>query len=70
VRIVSGKEFLRILQKRGWVVIRSRGSHFMLEKEGYPLLIVPVHGSKTLKAGVLKGLLKDAGMTEADLLDA
>ncbi|MEW6266024.1 MAG: type II toxin-antitoxin system HicA family toxin [Thermodesulfobacteriota bacterium] len=67
MRSISGKELCRHLERQGWVLNRSKGSHFMYEKEGFPLLVVPVHGSKPLRIGTLKGLLRDAGLTEADL---
>ena len=69
MRPTSGREFIRLLERRGWVLVRSRGSHFMYRKEGLPLLVVPVHGNKPLKRDTLQGLMKDAGMTEKDLED-
>jgi predicted RNA binding protein YcfA (HicA-like mRNA interferase family) len=57
----SGLEFCRFLERNGWVLLRQRGSHRVYGKAGEALrLAVPVHGSKPLKLGVFKGLLKDA----------
>jgi predicted RNA binding protein YcfA (HicA-like mRNA interferase family) len=40
------------------------GKHFKLRKEGNPnIMSVPVHGGKTLKKGLVFGLLRCAGMT-------
>jgi len=67
MKSVSGKDFVRLLESRGWVLLRSRGSHFMYQKEGHPLLIVPVQGNRALRPGLLSGLLKDAGLHDTDL---
>jgi predicted RNA binding protein YcfA (HicA-like mRNA interferase family) len=67
MKSVSGKDFIRLLESKGWVLLRSRGSHFMYQKAGHPLLIVPVHGNKALRPGLLNCLLKDAGLDEAEL---
>ncbi|MGI9175319.1 MAG: type II toxin-antitoxin system HicA family toxin [Rhodothermales bacterium] len=50
MKAVSGKEFARLLEKRGWELKRVRGSHHVYTKTGHPARIsVPVHGSKSLK---------------------
>ncbi|MGB2728430.1 MAG: type II toxin-antitoxin system HicA family toxin [Halobacteriota archaeon] len=32
------------------------------------ILIIPVHGNKPIKMGLLKGLIKDAGLTNEEFL--
>jgi predicted RNA binding protein YcfA (HicA-like mRNA interferase family) len=65
---VSGKEFIRIIEKRGWVLKRVKGSHHVFTKEGQPeRIVIPVHGNRPLKIGLLRHLMKIAGITEADL---
>jgi len=68
VKQVSGKAFVRILQKHGWVLDRIRGSHHVFTKEGSPeRIVIPVHGNRPLKIGLLKSQMKIAGLKEADL---
>ena len=65
---ISGKEFIRILQKRGWRLKRISGSHHIFIKEGHrERIVIPVHGNQPLKIGLLKHQMKIAGLTEADL---
>ena len=65
---VSGKEFIRVLQKRGWILKRINGSHHIFTKEGQPeRIVIPVHGNRPLKIGLLKHQMKIAGLTESDL---
>ena len=48
---------------------RIEGSHHILVKEGAEeILSVPVHGTKPIKVGLLKGLIKDAGLTNDEFL--
>jgi predicted RNA binding protein YcfA (HicA-like mRNA interferase family) len=68
VKTVSGKDFTKLLEKKGWELRRIKGSHHIYTKPGYPARIsVPVHGNNPLKIGLLKYLMKVADMTEKDL---
>ena len=69
MKVVSGKHFCKVLGKHGWVLKRTtKGSHFIYTKPGHPATIsVPVHGNQDLKKGLQADLMKQAGLTEADL---
>lgn len=59
---VSGEKAIRALGRLGFHQARQRGSHVILKKDGFPLLLsVPLHGE--LKAGTLRSLIRDAGIT-------
>jgi predicted RNA binding protein YcfA (HicA-like mRNA interferase family) len=63
VRTVSGKEFAQILIRYGWQLRRINGSHHIFTKTGSPARIsVPVHGNESLKIGLLRHLMKLAGI--------
>lgn len=65
---VSGKEFVRLVQHRGWILKRVNVSHHILTKEGQrERIVVPVHGTQPLKIGLLKNQMKIAGLTGDDL---
>jgi predicted RNA binding protein YcfA (HicA-like mRNA interferase family) len=54
---------IRALERDGWVVVRQRGSHVHLRKEGNPSVVsVPYH-TGDLRRGTVMGILKDAGIT-------
>lgn len=64
--VVSGKALIRALERDGWAVVRQRGSHVRLKKEGRrTALVVPLH--KEIRRGTLAGILRDAGMTADEL---
>ena len=54
----SGREMVRFLQRRGFNVLRIRGSHHVMAS-GNHHTVVPVHGNETLKIGTLRSILRD-----------
>jgi predicted RNA binding protein YcfA (HicA-like mRNA interferase family) len=64
---VSGKRMCRILEDRGWTRVRVSGGHFIFARPGQPNVTVPVHGNRDLKPKTQKGIMRDAGLTDADL---
>ncbi len=57
-----------MLERHGWELRRVHGSHHIYGKPGVPVrLSVPVHGNRPLKAGLLRHLLKLAGIRESEL---
>jgi predicted RNA binding protein YcfA (HicA-like mRNA interferase family) len=65
---VSGREFARVVERHGWTLRRITGSHHIYARSGSPVrLSIPIHGNKPLKTGLLKSLMKSAGLTEGDL---
>lgn len=68
MKIVSGKEFCRILEKIGWELKTIKGSHHVYMKTGKKERIsVPVHGNKSLKSGLQRALMKIAEIKDFDL---
>ncbi len=62
LKLVSGAEAVKKLQRAGWTVMRQKGSHVMLIKPGYQwTLSVPQHDE--IGPGLLRKLLKQAGLT-------
>lgn len=62
---VTGKEFIRVLERHGWTLLRISGSHHIYGKAGKAVrLSVPVHGNQPLKTGLLRRLAKAAELPE------
>ncbi len=65
---VSGKMLVKVLEREGWVLLRIKGSHHIYGKVGSIVkLSVPIHGNQPLRIGLLRHLLKMAGLEEKDL---
>jgi len=53
----------RILKRDGWYIVRQSGSHIIMKHPGKKgRLIVPFHGGKKVKQGLLKTILKQANI--------
>lgn len=64
---VSGAEVVRALGRLGFAVARQRGSHIVLRR-GPSGCVVPNH--RELKTGTLAGVLKQAGVSAEDFMNA
>jgi predicted RNA binding protein YcfA (HicA-like mRNA interferase family) len=65
---VSGIALCKIVERHGWTLKRVTGSHHIYAKAGASVIVcIPVHGNRDLPTGTLRSLLKDAGLSEADL---
>jgi predicted RNA binding protein YcfA (HicA-like mRNA interferase family) len=68
MKSVSGRDFARIVERRGWVLLRVSGSHHIYGKSGSVVrLSIPIHGSRPLKTGLLRHLAKLADLSDEDL---
>lgn len=68
MKAISGKDFARLLERKGWVLRRVNGSHHIYSKEGNPARIsLPIHKNIPLKVGLQKHLMKTAGIEESEL---
>lgn len=67
MKAISGKKLAEILQKKGWRLIRVKGSHHRFQKDKINISI-PIHGNKDLKIGMLKTLMKQANLSESDFI--
>ena len=64
---VSGAEVVRALQKLGFIVLRQKGSHVVMRREMFGCVIPQ---NRELKIGTLSGLLKQAGVTSGEFMEA
>ena len=65
---VSGKELAQAVQRRGWTLARVHGSHHIFIMPGRKeRIVIPVHGNRPLKTGLLRSLMKIAELQDTDL---
>ena len=64
--VVNPKEVLKALERSGFIVIRSKGSHSQLKK-GNLLVTVPVH-NRDLSITTLKSIIRQSGMTPENFI--
>ena len=65
--LLSGDEFVRAVAKIGFALDRTEGCHMILLGPAGRRLSVPRH--KELGRGLLRALIRDAGLTREEFLD-
>ncbi len=63
---ISGRVAVKIFAKFGYVLDHQTGSHMILYHETRPTLSIPAH--RELAPGLLRGLIKKAGLTADEFL--
>ncbi|NOT02713.1 MAG: type II toxin-antitoxin system HicA family toxin [Phycisphaerales bacterium] len=61
------RQVVRALQRAGWTVARQAGGHLILSKPGRRPIPVPQH--KTIKTGLLRRIIVEAGLTVDEFND-
>ena len=65
---VSGRAFAKLVERRGWQLLRINGSHHIYGKTGSAArLTIPIHGNADLKLGLQRNLMKLAEIEESEL---
>ena len=68
MRVLSGREFARLVERHGWKRLRIQGSHHIYGKSGSVVrLSIPIHGNRPLKTGLLRHLAKLAQIPDDEL---
>jgi predicted RNA binding protein YcfA (HicA-like mRNA interferase family) len=68
MKAVTGKRMAKLAEEKGWNLARINGSHHIYTKEGrLERVVIPIHGSKTLKIGLQRSLMKIIPVTEEEL---
>ena len=65
---IAGKKCIKALLKAGFFIARQKGSHVIMQRDD-PFALVSVPNHKTLKAGTLSGIIRDAGLTVDEFVD-
>lgn len=64
--LLTGKEIISVLKRVGFVVIRQRGSHVVLEHSDGRVTVIPVHSGEIIGPGLFSKILRDVEMTKED----
>ena len=65
---VSGKALAKLIERKGWNLVRVKGSHHIFVMSGRrERIVIPIHGNRPLKIGLLRALMKIAELEESDV---
>ena len=65
---LAGNELIKLLKKRGFYIVRQKGSHVFLKHDDGRATVIPVHKGETLGPGLLSKILRDVEMSKEDLI--
>lgn len=66
---VKAEKVIKVLVKLGFIVVRQRGSHVILKHPDGRVTVVPVHRGEELGRGILREIIKDAGIDKNEFLE-
>ncbi|MCM3920339.1 type II toxin-antitoxin system HicA family toxin [Frankia sp. AiPs1] len=61
--VLPGGEVVKVLEKLGFEVIRTKGSHHMMRNAEGRFTVVPVHPGRDLPVGTLRRIIRDTGLS-------
>lgn len=67
LRVLSGQEVCAILEQHGFVQVRRRSSHIIMQRrtaDGTTTVPVPDH--KTLRIGTLRSIVRQSGLPRSE----
>ena len=68
--VISGKEFIRLLEKSGFTIMRINGCRYRMKHPDGRITTIPVHKNDPLPKGLLRKILReDIKMTPEELKD-
>ena len=69
IPLLNGRKVVRVFEQLGWQVVRQRGSHIIMVKDGHiATLSIPDH--KEVARGTLRRLINAAKITVDDFVKA
>jgi predicted RNA binding protein YcfA (HicA-like mRNA interferase family) len=67
LRVLSGKQVCTILARHGFVKVRRKGSHIIMQKRVADTTItVPVPDHAELRTGTLSGIIRQSGLPRSE----
>jgi predicted RNA binding protein YcfA (HicA-like mRNA interferase family) len=67
MRVLSGKEVCQILESHGFVQVRQKGSHIIMQKKlSNSTITVPVPNHKELRTGTLLSIIRQSGVSKTE----
>jgi predicted RNA binding protein YcfA (HicA-like mRNA interferase family) len=61
---IRARDLVRVAQSIGFIFDRQKGSHAVYYRASDSRrIVIPMHGTKDLKPGTLRGIIHDMGLT-------
>ncbi len=67
LKILSGAGICKILENHGFMNIRQRGSHIIMQKKiSNSTITVPVPNHKEIRIGTLRSIIRQSGISKIE----
>ncbi len=66
---LPARKVLRALEALGFRKVRQRGSHLVMQHPDGRTTVVPVHSREDIGRGLLRKIIKDAGVEEEEFME-
>ena len=66
---MKAEKVIKVLVKLGFKIVRQKGSHIILKHPDGRVTVVPVHQGEELGRGILREIIKDAGIDKNEFLE-
>jgi predicted RNA binding protein YcfA (HicA-like mRNA interferase family) len=67
VRVLSGKEVCSILARHGFIEVRRKGSHIIMQKKlSAGTITVPVPDHNEIRIGTLQSIIRQSGIFRSE----
>lgn len=67
--VFSGEEIVRILEAGGFIRVRQKGSHLIMQRQTDPgTITVPVPMHRTVRIGTLQSIIRQSGLPREGFL--
>jgi len=63
---INPQKLIKILQTAGFNLIRQKGSHIIMIDDKKTRIVIPVHPGKDVKPGLIRAIIKEAGLSRED----
>lgn len=64
----STKYLIKLLEEKGFVLKRIKGSHHIyFHTQNKKIVVVPVHGNKDIPVGTFRSIVKQAGISKDEI---
>ncbi|MBC7461764.1 MAG: type II toxin-antitoxin system HicA family toxin [Thermoleophilia bacterium] len=66
--VLVADEVMRVLERHGFERARQKGSHVRMKHADGRATVVPQHGKRPLKRGLLRSIIRQSGLSVDDFV--
>jgi len=67
---ITGRELIKFVKSIGYKLSRQKGNHRIFVHDYKRTLTIPVYKKKMVKIGLLRGILRDIGISKTEFINS